>query len=193
MVIEKCPNCKSEFHADSVFEIISEDIPKEIFRRIWNIGTDRINSLYICSPFMSPFKGTRQDPDEGRKFFDTLQKIGKNLTSSEQFVIVTRQKADYSDHRPTVDSYFQHCAARVYFRKDLHTKLYLIGADSLSFAVFGSPNLTHKARTNVEMGVFVTDLDEYNKFERAWWQMIRDKQTKEFRGRDQQGNDIITQ
>ena len=72
--------------------------------------------------------------------------------------------------------FYVRTGAEVHFVRNLHAKMYLIGAGSQSFAVFGSPNFTNQASKNVELGIFVTDQDEYYNFERTFWRLVEKKE-----------------
>ena len=155
-----CPNCGVKV-TNRGYELVVDDIPGELFARIDRIGDYNISSLYICSPFLAQFKDDR--------WLASIATIAKK----NDFHLITRPPNQWESRTAAVMPFYVKAGAKIHFVRDLHAKLYLIGAQELSFAVFGSPNFTNQASKNIEAGIFVTDEVAYEEFSQTFHELAR--------------------
>ncbi|MBI3842154.1 MAG: hypothetical protein HY295_03260 [Thaumarchaeota archaeon] len=130
-------------------DIIYENIPMTIIKRIER-STRKISGIYICSPWLTEF--------EPPKANSVLKKVSKNIT----FEVLTR-KPEKVNHQRQVEFLRNECHAKIYTAPNLHAKMYLVDADPPSmFAMFGSPNFTKEATTNLEVAMISDDPEIFN-------------------------------
>lgn len=125
-------------------DILTEDVPKAILDKISNIPSSEIKGIYFSSPWLSEL---------GLSDADTILERASN---KKKFEILTRPPKE-SWHKERVNHLRMNCSANVYVNEALHAKMYIVMAGKASFAVFGSPNLTSSARTNLEVAMISHD------------------------------------
>jgi len=121
-------------------DILTEDVPKAILEKISNISPTEIRGIYFSSPWLSELGISDADA--------ILQRASKNKI----FEILTRPPKELW-HRDQITFLRSKCNAKVYVNDSLHAKMYIVVAGKSSFAVFGSPNFTSSAKTNLEVAM----------------------------------------
>lgn len=125
-------------------DIITDDVPKTILEKISNIPASEINGIFFSSPWLSELGISDAD--------NILAKASKR----KKVEILTRPPKE-TWHRERVEFLKSRCKANIYVNEALHAKMYIVSAGKASFAVFGSPNFTSSARTNLEVAMVTHD------------------------------------
>lgn len=129
---------------DEKFKILLYDIPYKLYEGI-SLARN-VFGVYFCSPWLSEL-GIRG-------FISLLRSKIKN----RPFEILTRPPTDDIPwHRDMVNMLRHQCNAKIYCNPVLHAKMYIVIAQSGGFAIFGSPNLTKTARSNIEVALMTYD------------------------------------
>lgn len=125
---------------EAKFQILIYDVPERLYLEL--AKTRNVFGIFFCSPWIS---------EVGiHNFFKLLQKKSKGKI----FEILTRPPfKEEVWHREMIKALSDKCNARIYCNRTLHAKLYLVVAETGSFAIFGSPNLTKAARSNLEVAL----------------------------------------
>lgn len=126
------------------FWIISRDIPRQLHYRLAN--AKNIIGIYFCSPWFSK-------PD-----IPGFKSVLHDKTRGKIFEVLTRPKEEAPWHEEMLIFFRLECNAKIYINPILHAKLYIVIAQIGSFAIFGSPNLTKAARSQLEVAILT-----YNK------------------------------
>jgi len=126
------------------FRILLYDIPARIYEGL--TAAQNVFGIYFCSPWLSEIGIPG--------FVNLLQVKGRN----KAFEVLTRPPPkDAPWHLQMMNILSEECKAKIYCNPVLHAKLYIVMAESGAFAVFGSPNLTKTARSNIEVAIITYD------------------------------------
>jgi hypothetical protein len=126
------------------FNILLYDVPAKIYEGLANATS--IFGIYFCSPWLSEI---------GIPGFAKLLQI---KAKDRPFELLTRPPTEDAPwHLEMLNALHQQCKAKIYCNPVLHAKLYIVMAESGGFAVFGSPNLTKTARSNIEVAIITYD------------------------------------
>lgn len=130
-------------HSNS-FKIIVYDVPSKLYEGI--VNTNDVVGIYFCSPWISELG------------LPSFIKLLKNKADGKIFEILTRPPTPENPwHEEMLNLLHQQCKAQIFINPILHAKLYIVIARVGSFAIFGSPNLTKNARSNIEIAVITHD------------------------------------
>ena len=135
---------KKHFQNYDKFRILLYDIPAKLYEGL--AVAKNVFGIYFCSPWLS---------DLGIPgFVKLIQTRGRQ----KPFEVLTRPPSpDNSWHMKMLTDLCEKCDAKIYYNSVLHAKIYVVMAQSGAFAIFGSPNLTKTARSNIEVALITYD------------------------------------
>jgi len=158
-----CPECNHEFYLDNKTELMTGDIPQQLFDILFGLAVESINGFYICSPFLSELSITgAQEHLKKIGFKKSLEVITRPITKHTQ--VWQKEQYDYLK---------KECKARMSVIDNLHAKMYILSADDASFAMSGSMNFTKGASSNVEIGIITRDAELYSSHYNAFHQFLK--------------------
>ena len=143
-MVEGHPQLVNQPFETDRFKVLLYDIPAKLYEELGK--SNDVLGTYFCSPWLSDL--------EIPGFMQLLHSKIKN----RPFEILTRPPLNEDKwHKETLNILHKECGAKIFINPVLHAKMYIIIAKNGSFAVFGSPNLTRNARTNIEVALITYD------------------------------------
>ena len=129
-----------QHHQYPDFTLALYDIPSRLYDGLAN--AKNVFGVYFCSPWLSEL---------GMAGFIELLQV---KVKQKPFEILTRPPAPENPwHEEMLNIFYRKCNAKIYYNPILHAKIYVVMAQSGAFAIFGSPNLTKAARSNIEVAI----------------------------------------
>ena len=138
---------------DQSYELVRQGMTSRFFKSL--IDRPGFDALYICSPWINP---TEKQASE-LKYAAMKQQDRVGVAPS--IFVITRPPKDRPKGTEIGLEPFRQVAAKIFYNKKVHTKLYIREPDSAGgvlLAIVGSQNLTRS--THLELGIVIKGDDQ---------------------------------